>query len=447
MKSMATRNKIAYPFSKAQIPQLLSWAAEQKYFSFLNGNEYPALHGSFSDILFVGRRSYVESDENSFARLDHLIQQSDDWLYGYFSYDLKNEIELVESKNPISIPVNHLGFYVPETIIHLTVNDIIIESFDDPDALYQEIFSNEKASKFHASPTDGHEQSIGSLTPSTSKKQYLNHVQKIKSSIVEGEFYEMNYCIEFSSEVKSFDPLGCYLQLNELSPMPFSAFLRFGEVYLICASPERFIKKDRDTIISQPIKGTIRRSSDENEDDALRTALRNSEKERAENLMIVDLVRNDLAKSAQAGSVKVDELFGIYTFERVHQMISTISAKHNQEISTTDIIKHAFPMGSMTGAPKVRVMQEIESLEHSARGLYSGAVGYFSPDQDFDFNVVIRSIMYNSETGKISFHVGSAITYDSDPEYEYNECLLKAESLLEVLTSFQNSRKISDSFH
>ena len=424
---MAKRNNKKFPFSKAQIPQLLFWAAEQEYFSFLNGNDYSGLHGSFPNLLFVGRRSFVESNENSFFKIDQLIRQSDDWLYGYFSYDLKNEIEKLDSNNPFSIPVNHLGFYVPEIIIHINSGNIIIESFDDPDTVYQEIISNEIYSK-------SDEQSIGPLTSSTSKRQYLHHVQKIKSAIVEGEFYEMNYCIEFTANTTSFDPLICYQRLNVLSPMPFSSFMRIGEVYLICASPERFIKKSGYKIISQPIKGTTRRSFDKKEDKALKTALKNSEKERAENLMIVDLVRNDLAKSAQPGSVAVDELFGIYTFNKVHQMISTVSAKHNKEISTTDIIKHAFPMGSMTGAPKIRVMQEIESIEHSARGLYSGSVGYFSPNQDFDFNVIIRSIIYDSKTGKISFHVGSAITYDSDPEYEYNECLLKAESLIEVLS-------------
>lgn len=424
---MTKRNKLKYSFSKDQIPQLLSWAAGHKYFSFLNGNEYPALHGSFSNLLFVGRRSFVESNENSFKKLDQLLQQSDDWLYGYFSYDLKNEIEALDSNNPISIPVDHLGFYVPEFIIHINPDTIIIESFDDPGAVYQEVVSMDISIK-------PGKQNIGPLTSLTSKRQYIDHVQKIKSAIVEGEFYEMNYCIEFMANTTSFNPLSCYQQLNVLSPMPFSSFMRIGEIYLICASPERFIKKDGSKIISQPIKGTTRRSFDKKEDEALKKALKNSEKERAENLMIVDLVRNDLAKSAQTGSVKVDELFGIYTFKKVHQMISSVSAKHNQDISTTDIIKHAFPMGSMTGAPKIRVMQEIELLEHSARGLYSGSVGYFSPNQDFDFNVVIRSIIYNSETGKVSFHVGSAITYDSDPEYEYNECLLKAESLIEVLS-------------
>ncbi len=424
---MANRSKQKYPFSKEQIPQLLSWAAEHEYFSFLNGNEYPALHGSFSNLLFVGRRSFVESNENSFHKLNQLIQQSNDWLYGYFSYDLKNEIEALESNNPVSIPVNHLGFYTPEIIIQIKSTEIIIESFDDPDIYYHEIISEE----VHL---ESQKQNIGPLTSSSSKRQYMDKVRKIKSGIVEGEFYEMNYCIEFMAETTSFDPVTCYKRLNSISPMPFSAFMRIGEVYLICASPERFIKKGGDKIISQPIKGTTRRSFDKKEDEALKNALKISEKEQAENLMIVDLVRNDLAKSAQTGSVSVDELFGIYTFKKVHQMISTVSATHNKRCSTTDIIKHAFPMGSMTGAPKIRVMEEIESLEHSARGLYSGAVGCFSPNQDFDFNVVIRSIIYNSENRKISFHVGSAITNDSDPGFEYNECLLKAESLMEVLS-------------
>jgi para-aminobenzoate synthetase component 1 len=406
---------------------LLSWAMRNAHFSFLGGNEYPTLNGSFPEILFVGRRSYVESNENSFKKLNQQIQQTKDWLYGYFSYDLKNEIEALESNNPISIPINNLGFYVPEVVIQIKADEIIIESFDSPEIYYKEIHSSKIITK-------SHKQNVGPLTSSTSKRQYLVQVEKIKNAIVEGEFYEMNYCIEFSANATAFDPLLCFNQLNTISPMPFSSFMRIGEVYLICASPERFIKKEGSKIISQPIKGTTGRSFDKKEDEDLKIALKNSEKERAENLMIVDLVRNDLAKSAIPGTVAVDELFGIYSFKKVHQMISTVSATQNPKTSTTDIIKHAFPMGSMTGAPKIRVMQEIESLEHTARGLYSGSVGFFSPEQDFDFNVVIRSIIYNSENGNISFHVGSAITYDSDPEHEYNECLLKAESLLQVLS-------------
>ena len=424
---MLKRKSCKYPFQKSDKHILLSWAMRNEHFSFLGGNEHPTLYGSFPTMLFVGRRTYVESNENSFKKLDQQIQQSKDWLYGYFSYDLKNEVEALESKNPISIPVNNLGFYIPEVVIQIKTDEIIIESFDSPEIYYTEIHSTKIITK-------SHEQNVGSLTSSTSKRQYLLQVEKIKNAIVEGEFYEMNYCIEFKANTTSFDPLLCFNRLNAISPMPFSSLMRIGEVYLICASPERFIKKEKDKIISQPIKGTIRRSFDKKEDNELKTALQNSEKERAENLMIVDLVRNDLAKSALPGTVTVDELFGIYSFKKVHQMISTVSATQNPKTSTTDIIKHAFPMGSMTGAPKIRVMQEIESLEHTARGLYSGSVGFFSPEQDFDFNVIIRSIIYNSENGNISFHVGSAITYDSDPEHEYKECLLKAESLLQVLS-------------
>ncbi len=424
---MAQRKKNNFPFSFTQIPKLLSWAAKQEYFSFFNGNEFPALHGPFTRILFVGRRSYLESNDNSFTKLNELVDKTEDWLYGYFCYDLKNEIESLVSNNPISIPVNHLGFYIPEIVIHIHADKITIESFDDPEEIYNEIITWNSNNKNIA-----HE--IGKLTSSTSKRKYMEHVQRIKSSIIEGEFYELNYCIEFTANADFFDPLNNYLQLNEISPMPFSTLMRIGSVYLICASPERFIKKEKEKIISQPIKGTSRRSFDKQEDDSLKAALKNSEKERAENLMIVDLVRNDLAKSAIAGSVIVEELFGIYTFKKVHQMISTVIAIQNNSTSNVDVIKNAFPMGSMTGAPKIRVMDEIESLEDTARGLYSGSVGYFNPHQDFDFNVVIRSIIYNSETGKISFHVGSAITYDSDPEYEYNECMLKAESLMDLLT-------------
>lgn len=424
---MRKRSKKTYIFHEDQLPRLISWASSFEYFSFLNGNKYPALHGSFPEILFVGKSDALESNNDSFEKLNQFIIGRRDWQYGYFSYDLKNEIEELESKNATTIPVNHLGFYIPETIIHIKKGELIIESLHETDKVFQAINTHEITSGTLVT-------SIDQLTSQTPKWQYIDHVKKIKDEIVKGEFYEMNYCIEFTANALSFDPLSCYQQLNILSPMPFSSFMRIGGNYLICSSPERFMKKDGNTLISQPIKGTIRRSFDKKEDEQLKKALKESEKEQAENLMIVDLVRNDLAKSAKTGSVKVDELFGIYTFKKVHQMISTVTATKKQSIPVSEVIKHAFPMGSMTGAPKIRAMEEIDKLEHTARGLYSGAVGYISPDQDFDFNVVIRSIIYNSETNKLSFHVGSAITYDSDPEYEYRECLLKAESLMQVLT-------------
>jgi para-aminobenzoate synthetase component 1 len=243
----------------------------------------------------------------------------------------------------------------------------------------------------------------------------------------------MNYCLEYIAKSRDFDPIHCYHRLNNISPMPFSVLMKMDQLFLASASPERFLKKVDQKIISQPIKGTIKRSFDGAEDERLKLELLNSEKERSENLMIVDLVRNDLARTALTGTVKVEELFGIYTFKRLHQMISTVVSAVDESTSLTEIIRCAFPMGSMTGAPKLRVMEEIDLLEDTRRGLFSGAVGFFTPEGDFDFNVVIRSIAYDRNLGNISFHVGSAITYDSIPEQEYNECLLKAEAIFEVL--------------
>lgn len=243
----------------------------------------------------------------------------------------------------------------------------------------------------------------------------------------------MNYCIEFFAENVLLEPFETYKKLIAVSPTPFSAYLAHENNYLMCASPERFLKKTGNTIYSQPIKGTIKRGKTEDEDLQLINELLNSEKERAENLMIVDLVRNDLAKSCKTGSIKVNELFGIYSFKQVHQMVSTVSGTLKNGISNAEIIKNAFPMGSMTGAPKVMAMQLIEQFETTKRGLYSGAVGYFAPNGDFDFNVVIRSLQYNSQLKYINTMVGSAITFDSIAEEEYNECLLKAKAMKQIL--------------
>jgi para-aminobenzoate synthetase component 1 len=217
--------------------------------------------------------------------------------------------------------------------------------------------------------------------------------------------------------------------------MPFSTFFKLNDLFIIGASPERFLKKSGDLLTSQPIKGTIKRGINRKEDDFLKAFLKNNEKERAENMMIVDLVRNDLAKSSVAGTVTVDELFGIYSFKQVHHMISTVSSEVRSDISLFEIIKNAFPMGSMTGAPKIRVMEEIERIEQSKRSIFSGASGYFTPEGDFDLNVIIRTLIYDLANKTASFQVGSAITYDSDPEYEFNECLLKAEAMLSILES------------
>ena len=254
----------------------------------------------------------------------------------------------------------------------------------------------------------------------------LAHIQR-------GDIYEANFCMEFFAESASINPPEIYKKLNAVSEPPFAVFFKNNSHFLLSASPERYLKKVNSKIISQPIKGTAKRSANLMEDEAIKQQLSSSEKERSENIMIVDLVRNDLSRTAAKGSVEVAELCVPYTFRQVHHLISTIISELDLQYAAIDVLKTTFPMGSMTGAPKISAMAIIEELEETKRGLYSGAIGYFTPDGDFDFNVVIRSILYNRVTKYLSFSVGSAITSESIPESEYEECLLKANAMFEVL--------------
>ena len=241
----------------------------------------------------------------------------------------------------------------------------------------------------------------------------------------------MNYCIPFDTSVIDLDSYQLYAQLNRQTEAPFSVYYSDGDHALMCGSPERYLQLKGRKLTAQPIKGTARRGKG-GEDAELKERLRNDPKERAENIMITDLVRNDLSRVASSNSVEVSELCGIHTFKTVHQMISTVTAQLKPECDGIDALRASFPMGSMTGAPKISAMSLIEQFETRKRGLYSGAFGYFEPNGDFDFNVVIRSLLYQKSTGKLSFEVGSAITHLSDPEKEYEECLLKAEALLQA---------------
>jgi para-aminobenzoate synthetase component 1 len=268
-----------------------------------------------------------------------------------------------------------------------------------------------------------------------SRESYLGKAQKMLDHIYRGDIYEANFCMEFFAENAAISPFDTYHSLNEISEPPFAAYFKNNKHFLLCASPERYLRKKGRKIISQPIKGTAKRSIDAIEDEATKQALAMNEKERSENIMIVDLVRNDLSHAAGKGSVKVEELCGAYTFKQVHHLISTVTSELTDGLSPVDVIKSTFPMGSMTGAPKISAMKIIEELEETKRGLYSGGVGYFTPAGDFDFNVVIRSILYNQSNNYISFSVGSAITVEANPENEYEECMLKAKAMFNVLSN------------
>ena len=406
----------------------LSYASSYSHLHFFNPNDNKYPYNPFRQLLFFGIKEIIPIDENSvFDSLIHENQKKNRWLIGYLSYDLKNEIETnlsSSNKDGLAFPVAY--FYEPKHIIEFRDDEIIITS-NEATELYKKIKSAD------INLIDKNTSSI-ELKQRISKSEYLNTIHDIKENILEGDFYELNFCQEFFNDDIEMDNLeNLYLKLCKKSPSPFSVFQKINNDYLLSSSPERFLKKEGTKLISQPIKGTSPRGESPQEDELSKTHLLNSEKEIAENMMIVDLVRNDFSKFCKTGSVKPEELFGIYSFKQVHQMISTISAETTQDKCPFEIIRNMFPMGSMTGAPKKSAMEFIEKYEKSKRGLYSGTVGYITPDNDFDFNVVIRSILYNRDKKYLSLQVGSAITFDSDAEAEYEECLLKAKGVKETL--------------
>jgi len=410
--------------------QLLNWAQQFREVIFLDSNSYPQQYSNFDCVLAVDAFTSLKTDYyNAFEDLKQYQQNTKDWLFGYLSYDLKNDIENLHSKNFDGLNFPDLFFFQPKKLFILKGNQLEIQYLmlcdDEVEEDFEGIVESRK-SKVESDEKLNIQQRI-------SKELYIQKINKMLEHIHIGDMYEANFCMEFYAENAVINPLEKFQKLNEISKAPFSVFFKNYKHYLLSASPERYIKKEGDKIISQPIKGTSKRFLDSIEDEKSKAILESDAKERAENIMITDLVRNDLSHTAQKGSVEVEELCGIYSFLQVHQMISTITSKLDPQYSAIDVLKTTFPMGSMTGAPKISVMEIIENLEETKRGLYSGAIGYFTPAGDFDFNVVIRSILYNQENKYISFSVGSAITSLSNPEKEYEECLLKAKAMHEVL--------------
>ncbi len=408
----------------------LQWANYFKTVCLLDSNNYPhTQYISKNWILAVDALDELVCGENAFEQLKSFQANSGATIFGFLTYDLKNQVEKLESRHQDGLGFPALYFFKPRYTLEISGNKVTINRN------YPETFELiELIEKMVLKQEQGNSPKL-KITARTPQDKYLHHVSLIKKQIEEGDYYELNYCNEFYAENTTINPVDTFNHLNENSKAPFSAFFKQGDKYLMCASPERFLRKEGNKLVSQPIKGTIRKGAGKDEDKLLREQLRNDIKERAENVMIVDLVRNDLAKSSVAGSVKVEELFGIHTFNSVNQMISTVTATLSPEIHFVDAIKNAFPMGSMTGAPKIEVMKNIEHYEDAKRGLYSGSVGYITADGDFDFNVVIRSIFYNNVTGYLSLQAGGAITYDSVPEKEYEEVLLKAKGMMDTLNA------------
>jgi para-aminobenzoate synthetase component 1 len=402
----------------------LHWANQFEVCCFLDSNDYKDAYSAYDFIIAADVDTELKcSTGNAFDQLKNFYTTHKQWIFGFFSYDLKNEIEDLHSNHPDNLDFPDLYFFVPKYLIAFKDGQAKVLIGDHSILADIDLFQLETEVKLSAIK----------ITQRLSKDQYINKVETLRGHIIRGDIYEVNFCQEFFAENAEIDPVQTFEWLNEVSPTPFAGYFKVYGKYILSATPERFLCKRGSKLTSQPIKGTAKRSSDLAEDEAIKLQLRNDIKEQAENVMIVDLVRHDLTKSAVKGSVTVDELFGIYSFPQVHQMISTISCELNPKVHFIDAIKNAFPMGSMTGAPKVKAMKLIEAYEVTKRGIYSGSFGCISSDGDFDFNVVIRSILYNAESKYVSFQVGGAITYQSNAVSEYEECLLKASAILKVL--------------
>jgi para-aminobenzoate synthetase component 1 len=413
---MKNRN-FKYPLPSNQwIKKLIYWT-DQNYanFAYLHGKDYGYPAGNFPHRLLGG---------------NNLLEEEQVWSgnsagakVGVISYDFKNRIEELNSTNSPVLALPDLCFFEAEFDLVFDTNGIS-SNIPLESEFWQKIDQidlNEKSQKSLQ------------IKNQLSQYEYFTAFEEIKNQIRKGNTYELNFCQSFSAEFEHWNPILAYFELEKISPMSFSYLFKSGKKWIVSASPERYIKKVGARLIAQPIKGTVQRGESKQNDLENKKKLFESEKEQAENLMITDLMRNDLAKIAETGSVKVDELFGVYALPKVFQMISTVSAQSTDKASFKNIIEATFPMGSMTGAPKIRTMEIIDSLENFKRGWFAGAFGVVETDGDFDFSVIIRSIIADLEVKKLYFGVGSAVTIDANPDQEYQECLLKAGAIIEVL--------------
>tara|TARA_B100000768_G_C11280323_1_gene378205 strand:- start:715 stop:1995 length:1281 start_codon:yes stop_codon:yes gene_type:complete len=408
--------------------KLFRWSESSETSICLDSNNYPGRLGDLDMILAIDSYSKLPfTNNNSLEKLDDYLSKTKDWVFGYFSYDLKNELEDLESNNNSVFILPNLFFFQPKKIWFIKSGNIEAHYLNESEIKHDwdEINSQKIDNNFNKTDIK--------LFPRLSKLQYEEKIKKLLFHINRGDIYEANFCMEWFSNHSIIYPQKVYEKLNHISKNPMSAFFKHNNIYLLSSSPERYIKRIDNRIITQPIKGTSRRDSDKVKDLYLKNQLNLDPKERSENIMIVDLVRNDLSRFSLPGSVKVTELCKVYPFEKVHQMISSVESLIDSKLKMTDIIRSTFPMGSMTGAPKIQALKIIDNLEVSKRGLYSGSIGYIDPNGNFDFNVVIRSLIYDLKNKYLSFHVGSAITSNSSPNKEYEECLLKAEPMLSIL--------------
>ncbi len=421
---------------------MLAYSRNVEHFALLNSHTaifkgHKHRFHQYDVLIAVGALEIVSAvTPHALSSIEGHLKKHQDWCFGYIGYDVKNEIEDLGSNNSDGTGFPDLFFFIPRFVVEAEGDKLTIhycEGVDNPATVYEWIQTIKNSHiQWRQIPEI-------EVRPGISRETYLLKVQELIQHLYRGDIYEVNFCQEFFNDNIEIEPENLFFQLLKQHPAPFSAFLKTGDKFILSTSPERYLKKEGSKVVSQPMKGTARRKKEYAADQNERDFLQNNPKERAENTMIVDLVRNDLSRFCQKGSVSVDELCGVYPFPTVHQMISTVSGMVEERTTFIDIIRNTFPMGSMTGAPKIRAMKIIERAETSKRGVYSGALGYIQPNGDFDFSVVIRTLLYNAGKKYLSCSVGSAITALCDAEKEYNECLLKLKGLVQFHEEFKGN--------
>ena len=409
--------------------KMLNWLSKFNIYCLLHNNNYKPNTSGYQITVAVNSILTFAHNTNALKGLQDISNLTGQWLFGHITYNLKNELE-----NLTTATVDHIGFpivqfFVPEMVLQISSSSCSITScVAQPQSIYNSINDNNETL------TNATNTSI-TLSPVQSKQAYTTTVNTLKKHVSAGDCYEINYCQNFNASNITINPVTLYKQLNQASPMPYSSLYRQGNKYAIGASPELYITTNGNTITSGPIKGTIKRNPNPAIDAALIQQLTTSVKERAENIMVVDLVRNDLSKICLPQTVQVSKLCEVKSYKQVHHLVSTVTGTLHPSSNFATIIAATFPMGSMTGAPKVKVMQLIDNYENTNRGLYSGTIGYIQPNGNLNFNVVIRSILYNAANKYISYTVGSGITAYCEAEAEYDECLLKAQAMEQVLSN------------
>lgn len=423
----------------------LSGLKNHQHWLFLDAQRPDETHGLL--VLGVKRSLTLDRPEKkAYSRISEFVGTAHGRCFGWVAYDQLRAHPLLDlppqTESAVRLPVVH--WIEPEGILEFKGcgPSAAIHWLSAPDVAVAQL-AEEAIRQPQTNRTQSEVNPKRFGISSLSHGQYVSAFQKVQSHIQRGDVYELNLCREISGNLDGpWDANAAFERLVDATSAPFSARLSWSQTDILCASPERFLRRRGHRLISQPIKGTAPRHPDPKQDQAIAEALRTDKKERAENVMITDLVRNDLSQVALPKTVTVEELCGIHSFRNVHQMVSTVSCEVRPDVLFEDILTAAFPMGSMTGAPKIRAMEITAEVEPVQRGLYSGTMGWAEPNGtggvgDFDLNVVIRTAMIDRASDRWGVHVGGAITSLARADFEWAETQLKANAVLNALDAHE----------